>query len=309
MKRLLTLALVFAVMAAFAGLSAGQGAQKKDPQKSPSTSSAMSTKNSAHATEQIVTGKVLSVNPKDKTFTVVANGKQVTFFANKLLLPDVGKMMDIHYIQQTPGGPMEATTIQPTPGGTFAVTNLNSSRSNISRSVNTSATSKAMEPPPEKPKQEVSTSGSGTIQTNQNKVAVAGDTRITVVKTKRDPAIDNLTAVCTEIATLARSDTVAIEKSQSPAGATPARSGRGVGTGIGNSLSPASVNTLRLMCSPTSQPATLENFSCSVWQGNIRREVKGTCSNSTWEIFFTGATSCATYDAFCFGVGGSFSTY
>ena len=81
--------------------------------------------------QQMVTGKVLSVNPHDKTFTIQANGKQVTFFANKLMLPEVGTMMDIRYIQPTPGGPMEATAIHPTPAGPVAVTNLNSSRSNI----------------------------------------------------------------------------------------------------------------------------------------------------------------------------------
>jgi hypothetical protein len=182
MKRLLTLALVFAVMAAFAGLSAAQGAQKKD-QKSPSTSGATTTApttppaaaekttvkgSKSNGSERmtspnnVMSGKVVSVDKVAHTFSVVANGKQVTFFANKLMLPDVGKMMDIHYIQPTPGGPMEATTIQPTPGGTFAVTNLNSSRSNISVSENGS-TSKAIEPPPQKPKQEASISESGTM--------------------------------------------------------------------------------------------------------------------------------------------------
>jgi hypothetical protein len=48
---------------------------------------------------------------KDKTFTVMAKGKEVTFSAAKLkVLPKVGAIIEITYTE-TPGGPMEATTI------------------------------------------------------------------------------------------------------------------------------------------------------------------------------------------------------
>lgn len=67
---------------------------------------------------KVMTGKVLRVNVKDNTFTIMAKGKEVTFFANKLTLPEVGKIMDITYTQTTPSGPLWSI-------------NLNSSRSNI----------------------------------------------------------------------------------------------------------------------------------------------------------------------------------
>ena len=61
-----------------------------------------------------MTGKVVRVNEKDKTFTV-----EVTLSAKTLLtLPEVGKIYDITFTQTTPGGPLEAVK-------------LNSSKSNI----------------------------------------------------------------------------------------------------------------------------------------------------------------------------------
>jgi hypothetical protein len=201
MKKLLTLALAVVALAAFTGPSVAQGAQKKDQQKSPSTSSETAAKNSGHATEQVMTGEVLSVNPGDKTFTVMPTGKSVSIIfhddagAEKALLK-VGDVIDVNYTQAT-GGPMVAkmtkirstksnaserqgapankvmtgkvlsvnketnaftvmtkgnkvvfamkkgdalpevgkildiTYVQTTPGGTFGVINLNSSRSNI----------------------------------------------------------------------------------------------------------------------------------------------------------------------------------
>lgn len=64
-----------------------------------------------------LTGKVLSVNERNKTFTV-----EVTFSAKKLkscwcptpmCCPEVGKLYDITFTgPTTPGGPLEATTIQ-----------------------------------------------------------------------------------------------------------------------------------------------------------------------------------------------------
>ena len=52
------------------------------------------------------------INQSGNTFTVMANGKQLTFSAAKLKdVPKVGETIDITYTQ-TPGGPMEATTVK-----------------------------------------------------------------------------------------------------------------------------------------------------------------------------------------------------
>jgi hypothetical protein len=61
-------------------------------------------------TQERLTGRVLS--QQGKTFTVMSNGKKVTFSGAMLKdLPKVGEIIDITYIQ-TPGGPMEATTVK-----------------------------------------------------------------------------------------------------------------------------------------------------------------------------------------------------
>lgn len=66
-----------------------------------------------------MTGKVIRDNQSGKTFTVMAEGKEVTFSAAKLkALPKVGEIIDITYTA-TPGGPMEATTINTTKSNTF----------------------------------------------------------------------------------------------------------------------------------------------------------------------------------------------
>jgi hypothetical protein len=115
MKKLLTLALALVALTVFTGLSVGQGAQQKDKQKSPPTSGetkqpAAEAKNSAHAMETMMTGTVTQVNEKAKTFTVMANGKEVTFSAKEMrALPAVGDVIDITYTQ-TPGGPLVATS-------------------------------------------------------------------------------------------------------------------------------------------------------------------------------------------------------
>jgi len=57
-----------------------------------------------------LTGRVLS--QQGRNFTVMANGKTVTFSGAKLKdLPKVGDIVDITYTQ-SPGGPMEATTVK-----------------------------------------------------------------------------------------------------------------------------------------------------------------------------------------------------
>lgn len=121
MKRLLTVTLALVSLAAFSDFAV---AQQKDTQKSPPTSietkqPLAAAKNSAHATEKLMTGKVTEVNNQAKTFTVMAKGKAVVFSAAKLSkLPTVGEIVDITYTETPGGGPLESI-------------NLNSSRSNI----------------------------------------------------------------------------------------------------------------------------------------------------------------------------------
>jgi hypothetical protein len=68
----------------------------------------------------ITAAKVLRVNPIDKSFVVMANGKELTFNAGNLPLPTVGAAYDIEYTN--PSG---------NPNGPFNSINLNSSKSNI----------------------------------------------------------------------------------------------------------------------------------------------------------------------------------
>lgn len=57
-----------------------------------------------------LTGRVLS--QQGKTFTVMSNGKEITFSGAKLkALPKVGDDIDINYTQ-TPNGPLEAVTVK-----------------------------------------------------------------------------------------------------------------------------------------------------------------------------------------------------
>ena len=65
-----------------------------------------------------MTGKVTAVNTQAKTFTAMADGKEVVFSAETLTkLLTIGETVDITYT-----GP---------PGGPFKSISLNSSRSNI----------------------------------------------------------------------------------------------------------------------------------------------------------------------------------
>lgn len=79
------------------------------PKSAEGTGIAYLVANDVHSAQPI-TGKVLRVNPKEQTFTVTANGKEITFSGKKLkALPAVGEIIDITYTQTTPGGPLEAT--------------------------------------------------------------------------------------------------------------------------------------------------------------------------------------------------------
>ncbi len=65
-------------------------------------------RNSAHATETMMTGEVTQVDAKSQRFTVIANGKAVTFSSAKLKTrPKVGDTLDITYTQDA-GGPPQA---------------------------------------------------------------------------------------------------------------------------------------------------------------------------------------------------------
>jgi hypothetical protein len=60
-------------------------------------------------TRRKMTGRVLS--QQGRTFTVIANGKEVTFSAETLkALPKVGSVIDITYTEN-PGGPLKAVTL------------------------------------------------------------------------------------------------------------------------------------------------------------------------------------------------------
>lgn len=105
MKRLLTIVLTISVLAAFSGLAIAQQAGEK--------------KTIDKASPKLITGKVMSVDPKAKTFTILSKGKEITLGASKLkTLPKTGEVIDVTYTDNS--GPMEAKSI-----------NLNSSRSNI----------------------------------------------------------------------------------------------------------------------------------------------------------------------------------
>jgi hypothetical protein len=100
-------------------------AQQKETQKSPptgvaTTQPATGEKRVDKASPQLMTGKVIKVDAKVKSFTIIAKGKQFTFSAAELKgpLPEVGKIIDVTYHQITPGEPLRSIA-------------LNSSRSNV----------------------------------------------------------------------------------------------------------------------------------------------------------------------------------
>jgi hypothetical protein len=70
------------------------------------------------ATPTLMTGKVTQVDAKAKSFTIMAQGKSVTFSAAELpALPANGDMVDVTYIV--------------TPAGSFKASNLNLAKSNV----------------------------------------------------------------------------------------------------------------------------------------------------------------------------------
>ncbi len=101
MKKLLTLALALIVLAAFPGLSGAQTAEEKKPTAGE--------KRIDKPSPQLMTGKVIQVNAQEKTFTLVAQGKEYKFTFQKIEFPyKVGEVIDVTYTEN-PGGPMAAT--------------------------------------------------------------------------------------------------------------------------------------------------------------------------------------------------------
>lgn len=109
MKKLLTLTLALVALVAFAGFSAAQ--QKAEEKKPPATGEKEAVKgNDATTYKHEITGKVAGVDPTAKTFTVIIQGKAITFSAADLSkLPTVGKIFDITYTWN-PGEPPMATS-------------------------------------------------------------------------------------------------------------------------------------------------------------------------------------------------------
>jgi hypothetical protein len=146
MKKLLTIALAIICMAVLTGLAAGQGhvtVRKPKPPRPPETA-----RNSAHATEQLMTGTVTKWNDKAQTFTVTANGKEVLFSGKNLKppFPKVGDFVDVTYTPPPkPDDPPAATTVKgsksngsfrvasppPTKMVTGTVTNVDEKRQNF----------------------------------------------------------------------------------------------------------------------------------------------------------------------------------
>jgi hypothetical protein len=122
MKKVLTVIFALAALAVFSGPAMAQqkDTQKSQPAGEETKQPSAAAKNSGHATEKVMTGKVTEVNAKAKSFTVKAKGKMFTFSAAKLKvpLPEVGAIIDITYTQSNPNAPLESIA-------------LNSSRSNV----------------------------------------------------------------------------------------------------------------------------------------------------------------------------------
>lgn len=101
MKKLLTPALALLALFVFTSLSVVQGLQKDQRKVVENTQTKM------------MAGTVTNVDEKAQTFTLMASGKQFTFSAKKAVpLPKKGEHVDVTYIQQTPGGPLEATSVK-----------------------------------------------------------------------------------------------------------------------------------------------------------------------------------------------------
>ena len=108
MKTLLTLFFALCILT-YAGLGIAQQPKEKKPVGEERLIDKSSPK--------LMTGKVMQVDSKARTFTIVAKGKEHRFNLKGGALPKVGDIVDVTFTEST-GGPMEAI-------------NLNSSKSNI----------------------------------------------------------------------------------------------------------------------------------------------------------------------------------
>ena len=122
MKKLATVTLALVALVAFADLGVAQqkGKEKSQPTGVETKQPATGEKTVDKASPKLMTGKVTQVNEKERTFTLVAKGKEYRFTYLKIEWPlKVGEVVDVTYTG-TPGGPKPAEA-----------SNLNSSRSNI----------------------------------------------------------------------------------------------------------------------------------------------------------------------------------
>jgi len=114
MKKLLTLILGIAVLATLGGLATAKASTVK------SSKSNTSDRTVDKASPKLITGKVSQLDPKTRTFTLKAKGKEYKFLFPKAgKQPKVGEVVDVTYTGAV-GGAEPAQSI-----------NLNSSRSNI----------------------------------------------------------------------------------------------------------------------------------------------------------------------------------
>ncbi len=107
MKKLLTLAVALITLIVFSGPGLAQ-------KKQPATGEKKTARGNDAATyEHEMTAKVTSVDPAAKTFTVMIQGKSITFSAAKLnKLPTVGKMIDMTYTWNPDKAPMAGSTTE-----------------------------------------------------------------------------------------------------------------------------------------------------------------------------------------------------
>jgi len=121
MKKFLTLALAIALLTAFAGLSAAQqkGEQKSQPTGIEMKQPAIGEKKTVDkASPELVTGeltgKVTGVDPMAKFFTVMVQGRAITFSAARLSkLPTVGETIDITFTLKPDELPLVTSTARP----------------------------------------------------------------------------------------------------------------------------------------------------------------------------------------------------
>jgi len=112
MKKLLTTTLLLATLTTFSGFATAATTVKGSKSNSDNVTT-------AQAGTRQMTCKVTAVNNADKTFAVIANGKNFVFSGAKLgKLPTAGEIVDITYTEPHGGGPLESIS-------------LNSSRSNV----------------------------------------------------------------------------------------------------------------------------------------------------------------------------------